>query len=127
MTVAEPEEVRKYDLSGPLTVHCVPDGKIIISMTGNADGELPGGFLELNHDFEIMGRWEPPGEIDFDFDFWYPPRRDVMVSSEWAAPFTYQPGFLMEDVEASKYGHRLTSGTGPRAPSSKLSTLARRG
>ena len=106
-TVIDPEEIREYDLSGPHTVHCVPEGKIIISMTGNADGELPGGFLELNHDFEIEGRWEPPGEIDFNYDFWYQPRHDVMVSSEWAAPSTYQPGFFMEDVEAGKYGHRL--------------------
>ena len=106
-TVIEPEEIREYDLSGPHTVHCVPDGKIIISMTGDADGELPGGFLQLNHDFEIEGRWDPPGEIDFNYDFWYQPRHDVMVSSEWAAPSTYQPGFFMEDVEAGKYGHQL--------------------
>jgi selenium-binding protein 1 len=106
-TVIEPEEIREHDLSGPHTVHCVPEGKIIISMTGNADGELPGGFLQLNHDFEIEGRWDPPGEIDFNYDFWYQPRHDVMVSSEWAAPKTYQPGFFMEDVEAGEYGHRL--------------------
>ena len=105
--VIEPEAVREYDLSGPHTVHCVPDGKMIVSMTGNADGDLPGGFLELNHDFEIEGRWDLPGEIDFNYDFWYQPRHDVMVSSEWAAPKTYQPGFSMEDVEAGKYGHRL--------------------
>ncbi|WP_435348123.1 selenium-binding protein SBP56-related protein [Haloarchaeobius sp. HRN-SO-5] len=106
-TVVEPEAVREYDLSGPHTVHCVPDGKIVISMTGNADGDLPGGFLQLNHDFEVEGRWDPPGEIKLNYDFWYQPRQDVMVSSEWAAPSTYQPGFFMEDVEAGKYGHRL--------------------
>jgi selenium-binding protein 1 len=106
-TVLEPEEVHEYDLSGPHTVHCIPDGKILISMTGNAEGELPGGFLELNDDFEIEGRWDPAGEIDFNYDYWYQPRHDVMVSSEWAAPETYQPGFDLEDVEAGKYGRRL--------------------
>jgi selenium-binding protein 1 len=30
-----------------------------------------------------------------------------MVSSEWAAPKTFQPGFDLEDVEAGNYGHRL--------------------
>ena len=30
-----------------------------------------------------------------------------MVSSEWAAPTTYEPGFKLEDVKAEKYGHRL--------------------
>jgi selenium-binding protein 1 len=42
-----------------------------------------------------------------NYDFWYQPRHDVMVSSEWAAPKTYQPGFDLEDVEAGKYGQRL--------------------
>jgi selenium-binding protein 1 len=105
--VIEPEEVHEYDLSAPHTVHCIPDGKILISMLGNADGELPGGFLELNDEFEIEGRWDPPGEISLNYDFWYQPRHNVMVSSEWAAPATFQPGFDMEDVEAGKYGHRL--------------------
>ncbi|WP_227378967.1 selenium-binding family protein [Haladaptatus halobius] len=106
-TVIEPDEVHEYDLSGPHTTHCIPDGKIMISMLGNAKGELPGGFLELNDDFEIDGRWELPGEINFNYDFWYQPRHNVMVSSEWAAPVTYQPGLDMADVEAGKYGSRL--------------------
>ncbi|MFC4245927.1 selenium-binding family protein [Natribaculum luteum] len=105
--VIEPEEVHEQDLSGPHTVHCAPGREIMISMLGNADGELPGGFLVLDDDFEIEGRWDAPGEIEFNYDFWYQPRRDVMVSSEWAAPATYQPGFDLEDVEAGKYGHSL--------------------
>ncbi len=106
-SVIEPEEVFEYDLSAPHTVHCIPDGEILISMLGDADGETPGGFLELNEDFEIEGRWEPPGEIEFNYDFWYQPRHNVMVSSEWAAPSTYYPGFDPEDVEAGKYGRKL--------------------
>ncbi|SEP65062.1 selenium-binding protein SBP56-related protein [Natrinema salaciae] len=105
--VIEPEAVFEYDLSAPHTVHCIPDGKIMISMLGNADGELPGGFLLLDEDFEIEGRWDTPGDIGMNYDFWYQPRRNVMISSEWAAPKTYQPGFDLEDVEAGKYGHRL--------------------
>ncbi|AEH36230.1 selenium-binding protein SBP56-related protein [Halopiger xanaduensis] len=106
-TVIEPEEVFEYDLSAPHTVHCIPDGEILISMLGDADGDLPGGFLELNDDFEIEGRWEPPGEIEMNYDYWYQPRQNVMVSSEWAAPKTYYPGFDLEDVEEGNYGHRL--------------------
>lgn len=105
--VIEPEEVYEYDLSAPHTVHCIPDGEILISMLGDANGELPGGFLELNEDFEIEGRWDPPSEIDMNYDFWYQPRQNVMVSSEWAAPKIYYPGFDMEDVEAGNYGHQL--------------------
>ncbi|MFB6111717.1 MAG: selenium-binding protein SBP56-related protein [Halobacteriaceae archaeon] len=106
-TVIEPEEVYEHDLSAPHTVHCIPDGEILISMLGDADGDLPGGFLEINEDFEIQGRWDPPGEIEMNYDFWYQPRHNVMVSTEWAAPKTYYPGFDMEDVEAGNYGHRL--------------------
>ena len=105
--VIEPEEVHEHDLSAPHTVHCIPDGEILISMLGNADGELPGGFLELNDDFEVERRWDPPGEIEMNYDFWYQPRHDVMISSEWAAPNVYQPGFDMDDVENGNYGHRL--------------------
>jgi methanethiol oxidase len=30
-----------------------------------------------------------------------------MVSSEWAAPRTFQDGFELEDVAAGRYGHSL--------------------
>ncbi|WP_435334370.1 selenium-binding protein SBP56-related protein [Haloarchaeobius sp. TZWWS8] len=105
--VIEPEEVFEHDLSAPHTVHCVPDGKILVSMLGDADGELPGGFLELNHDFEITGRWDQPGDAEMNYDYWYQPRQNVMVSTEWAAPKTYYPGFDLEDVEEGKYGRKI--------------------
>ncbi|MFC4357089.1 selenium-binding protein SBP56-related protein [Halobium salinum] len=105
--VIEPEEVFEHDLSTPHTVHCIPDGEILISMLGDADGDLPGGFLLLNDDFEVTGRWDPPGEIGMNYDYWYQPRHDVMISSEWAAPKTFLPGFDLEDVEAGKYGRKL--------------------
>jgi len=105
--VIEPEEVYDHDLSAPHTVHCIPDGEILISMLGDADGDLPGGFLELNDDFEVQGRWDPPGEIEMNYDYWYQPRQNVMLSTEWAAPKTYYPGFDLEDVEEGKYGQRL--------------------
>jgi selenium-binding protein 1 len=105
--VIEPDEVFDHDLSAPHTVHCIPDGEILISMLGDADGDLPGGFLSVNDEFEVQGRWDPPGEIEMNYDFWYQPRQNVMISSEWAAPKTYYPGFDLEDVEAGNYGQRL--------------------
>ena len=105
--VIEPDEVYEYDLSAPHTVHCLAGGQIVISMLGNAAGESPGGFLELNDEFDIVGRWDPPEEIDLNYDFWYQPRHNVMISSEWAAPETFYPGFDMADVEAGKYGQKL--------------------
>ena len=48
---------RKTNLSGPHTVHCLGT-EIIISFLGDSKGEAPGGYLHLNKDFEIVGRWE---------------------------------------------------------------------
>jgi selenium-binding protein 1 len=107
--VIEPETIAgQSGLSGPHTVHCLADGHVMISMLGNARGEAPGGFLLLNQDFQIVGRWERgPKTMRFNYDFWYQPRHNVMVSSEWAAPNTVTPGFKLEDVQAGKYGQHL--------------------
>ena len=97
----------KTNLSGPHTVHCL-GSEIIISFLGDAKGEAPGGYLHLNKDFEIVGRWEKSmGNIPFSYDFWYQPRHNVMISSEWAAPNTFMPGFDLEEVGHLKYGRRL--------------------
>ncbi len=107
--VIEPEEIKaKTDLSAPHSVHCLADGHVMISMLGNAKGEAPGGFLLLDQDFEIKGRWERDrAGMSFNYDFWYQPRHNVMVSSELGAPNTYQPGFDLADVAAGKYGQRV--------------------
>jgi selenium-binding protein 1 len=107
--VIEPAEVvRKTKLTAPHTVHCLADGRIMISMLGDENLNGPGGFLILDEDFEIAGRWEATTEgMHFNYDFWYQPRHNVMVSSEWAAPSTTRPGFNLADVKAGKYGHHL--------------------
>jgi selenium-binding protein 1 len=107
--VIEPEEVkRKTNLSAPHTVHCLADGTIMISMLGDGDGKAPGGFLQLDENFDILGRWErEPQGMRFNYDFWYQPRQNVMVSSTLAAPNTYYPGFSLDDVAAGLYGSQL--------------------
>jgi selenium-binding protein 1 len=97
----------KTNLSAPHTVHCL-GSDIIISMLGDAKGEAPGGFLHLDENFEIVGRWEnDTAGMHFNYDFWYQLRHNVMVSSEWAAPNTFMPGFDLEEVGHLKYGRRL--------------------
>jgi selenium-binding protein 1 len=105
----EPDAIRRRaNLSAPHTVHCLADGTIMISMLGDADGNAPGGFLLLDPSFDVVGRWEKGTEgMRFNYDFWYQPRHNVMVSSEWAAPKTYSKGFDPKDVAAGKYGTRL--------------------
>ncbi len=107
--VIEPEEILdKTNLSAPHTVHCLADGQVMISMLGDGKGEGPGGFLLLDDNFDIVGRWEDSLEgVDYNYDFWYQPRHNVMVSSEWASPNTYYGGFDLDDVAAGKYGSKV--------------------
>jgi methanethiol oxidase len=107
--VIEPAEViQKTKLTAPHTVHCLPDGQIMISMLGNENLEGPGGFLLLDQEFKIVGRWEKNVEgMNYNYDFWYQPRHNVMLSSEWGAPKTTRPGFSLDDVKAGKYGQHL--------------------
>eukprot|EP00871_Galdieria_phlegrea_P003235 jgi/Galph1/3912/GphlegSOOS_G2546.1 len=108
--ILEPEELReKVNLGAPHTVHCLSNGNIMISMLGDSDGNAPGGFLLLDEDFNICGKWGDSSmkEVDFNYDFWYQPRHNVMVSTEWAAPKTYYNGFDLADVKKGKYGRKI--------------------
>ena len=107
--VIEPEEVvKKTKLTAPHTVHCLADGQIMISMLGNEKLDGPGGFLLLDADFKIAGHWEKSAEgMHYNYDFWYQPRHNVMVSSEWGAPKTTRPGFKLDDVKAGRYGQHI--------------------
>ena len=105
--IAGGEIKSRTNLSAPHTVHCL-GSDIIISMLGDARGNAPGGFLHLNENFDIVGRWENDlGGMKFNYDFWYQPRHNVMVSSEWAAPNTFMPGFDLEEVGHLKYGREI--------------------
>jgi len=107
--VIEPEEIKeKTNLTAPHTVHCLANGTIMLSMLGDQEGNGPGGFLLLDEQFDIIGRWEQKATgMLYNYDFWYQPRHNIMVSSEWGAPNTYTKGFHLEDVAAEKYGHHL--------------------
>ena len=107
--VIEADEIaKKTNLSTPHTIHCLADGTIMISMLGDAKGEGPGGFMLLDSDFNITGRWAKNLKgMKYSYDFWYQPRHNVMVSSEWGAPNTVSQGFKLEDVKAGKYGNQI--------------------
>ena len=108
--VIEGDEIkRKTGLSAPHTVHCMPGEIVVVSMLGNADGDAPGGMAVLDaKTFDVLGRWENgAGGVQFMYDFWYQPRHNTLITSEWAAPNTFQGGFNLEDVGAGKYGHSI--------------------
>ncbi len=106
--VVAPEVIKqKTGLSAPHTVHCLASGEIMISMLGDADGEAPGGFMTMDDQFNVTGRWENSLEgMNYNYDFWYQPRHNVMVSSEWAAPNTVSQGFKPE-LAAEEYGRHI--------------------
>jgi selenium-binding protein 1 len=108
--VIEPEEIiGETGLSRPHTVHCMPGDNVVLSMLGDADGNATCGFAVLDaKTFEIKGRWENGGDRPpMNYDFWYQPRKNVLVSSEFGAPNAYEKGFDLEDVGAGRYGQRL--------------------
>ena len=98
----EPEElVAKTGYTRPHTVHCMPGDNVVITMLGDADGNGAGGFAVLDaKTFEVKGRWENGGRTPpLNYDFWYQPRKNVLISSEFGEPNAYEPGFDLADVE----------------------------
>jgi selenium-binding protein 1 len=108
--VIEAEEiVKETGYTRPHTVHCMPGDNVVISMLGDKDGNGCGGFAVLDaKTFEVKGRWDVAGKHPgLNYDFWYQPRKNVLVSSEFGEPNAYEKGFDLEDVKAGRYGQRL--------------------
>ena len=62
-----------------------------------------GGFVILDgKTFDVKGRWENGSPAPMGYDFWYQPRFNVMISTEWGAPKALTKGFKVEDVKAGK-------------------------
>uniref|UniRef100_A0A6B2LAD4 Methanethiol oxidase n=1 Tax=Arcella intermedia TaxID=1963864 RepID=A0A6B2LAD4_9EUKA len=75
-------------------------------MGGRDGGEGSGGFLLIDGEsLEPKGLWS--SEVTkFGYDFWYQPRLDVMVSSEFGSPACFKDGFNPAHVEKD-YGRNL--------------------
>lgn len=104
----EPEELHKLGLSTPHTSHCLKNGEVMISTMGNGpDGDAKGSFLILDakDDFKIKGTWSDD-TTPYGYDFWYQPKFDVMISSQWGAPKEFKKGLNPANLEGN-YGHSL--------------------
>lgn len=98
----------QFDVSAPHTVHCLASGDIMISTMGDGKGNAKGSFVLLDGvTFEPKGIWGNVKGLPFGYDFWYQPRHNVLVSTEWAAPKEFRKGFSPKDLEAGLYGHSL--------------------
>jgi methanethiol oxidase len=107
--IEQDELVEKTGYTRPHTVHCMPGDNVVVSMLGDDAGNAAGGFAVLDaRGFEIKGRWENGGATPpFNYDFWYLPRQNTLISSEFGEPNAYEPGFDLDDVGAGRYGRSL--------------------
>jgi len=62
---------------------CVPAGSFLL-----LDGET----------FAVTGTWESGRAAPMGYDFWYQPRHNVMMSSEWGSPQMIKTGFNPQHV-----------------------------
>ena len=115
-TIPGTELLAKVGVALPHTTHCAPD-EIIMSFMGSGtakDGFEPSGAGFVSFDpktFEIKQRWEaadtPATPQRFGYDFWYQPRHNVMISSEWGDPGCFTKGFDPTHVGEGRYGSKL--------------------
>ena len=48
--------------------------------------DVTGSFILINgKTLQITGTWEK-NVAEFNYDFWYQPRHNVMISTEWGSP-----------------------------------------
>ncbi|KAG6393036.1 hypothetical protein SASPL_147266 [Salvia splendens] len=108
--IVDPKDIsEKTGLAYPHTPHFLASGEIMVSCLGDKDGNAQGnGFLLLDSDFNVKGRWEKPGHSPFyGYDFWYPPRHGTMISTSMGAPSTFVKGFNLQLVTGGLYGRHL--------------------
>ncbi|XP_053822756.1 methanethiol oxidase-like isoform X2 [Vidua chalybeata] len=93
----------------PHTSHCLGSGEILISCLGDPEGNGKGTFVLLDGEtFEVKGNWERGGAIpNLGYDFWYQPRHNVLLSTEWAVPKILERGFHPGDVDKGLYGRHI--------------------
>ncbi|KAG0715893.1 Methanethiol oxidase [Chionoecetes opilio] len=98
--IIEPEVLKSNGVSHPHTTHCLPDGKVMISTLGDAQGKAKGSFITFDSfTFEHTGPWTSM-DSQFGYDYWYQPTHDVLISSEWGCPTAFFKGFDPKDVTA---------------------------
>uniref|UniRef100_A0A914KHM6 Methanethiol oxidase n=1 Tax=Meloidogyne incognita TaxID=6306 RepID=A0A914KHM6_MELIC len=105
----EPKQLFDLGVGFPHTAHCLADGTIMISTLGDERDSPKGDFLLVNSEtFEPISRWIPEGQnaLPYNYDFWYQPRRGLMISTEWGSPKSIKQGFNPANVDKD-YGHSV--------------------
>ncbi|CAB3409645.1 unnamed protein product [Caenorhabditis bovis] len=110
--IIEPEDLHRFNVSFPHTSHCLADGNIMISTLGTRDGSASGSFILLNGKTFLPSQLWPADDktVAFNYDFWYQPRRNIMISTEWGSPKDIKHGFNPAHVTNNQpplYGHSI--------------------
>ncbi|XP_017775698.1 PREDICTED: selenium-binding protein 1-A-like, partial [Nicrophorus vespilloides] len=103
-------DMHKYNCASPHTSHCLANGDVMISTLGDPAGNGKGEFMLYDgKTFKTKGTWTMGHKLSkFGYDFWYQPKFDVMIASEWAAPKIFKTGFLPSHViDPEAYGTSL--------------------
>ncbi|KAL3160862.1 Methanethiol oxidase [Trebouxia sp. C0009 RCD-2024] len=104
---AEPEDIQKATgLAYLHSSHCLGSGDIMVSAMGTPEGKGVGNFILFDQDLKVKGTWTDT-TTEYGYDFWYQPRHNVMVSSQWGDPLEFTKGFNPAKVPSS-YGDTLT-------------------
>ncbi|XP_045103873.1 selenium-binding protein 2-like isoform X6 [Portunus trituberculatus] len=105
--IIEPEILKSNGVSHPHTTHCLPNGQVMLSTLGDAQGKAKGSFITFDsYTFEHTGPWTSM-DSEFGYDYWYQPTHDVLISSEWGCPTAFGKGFDPKDITAGKYGTHI--------------------
>ncbi|KAF7279210.1 hypothetical protein GWI33_007528 [Rhynchophorus ferrugineus] len=107
--IIEPEEVNVTNCTALHTSHCLASGEIMISAMGDLEGNGKSDYVLLDgKTFNVKGTWVKGKSAKFNYDFWYQPYHDIMVSSEWGAPKSWKKGFSLDDAtNPVVYGQNL--------------------
>lgn len=107
--IIEAEEVNKVDCTALHTTHCLASGDIMISCMGDNEGNAKSDFVLLDSKtFTVKGTWVKGKAAKFNYDFWYQPYHDIMVSSEWGAPRVWKKGYNADNPsDPEAYGRSL--------------------
>nr|XP_056708331.1 methanethiol oxidase-like isoform X1 [Euleptes europaea] len=108
--VIEPKEIfQKCNMAFIHSPHCLGSGEVMISALGDPHGNGKGSFALLDAEtFEVKGNWERPTQATPQgYDFWYQPRHNVMISSEFGVPKFFVDGFNPADLGKGRYGRYL--------------------
>ncbi|KAJ8924893.1 hypothetical protein NQ315_001050 [Exocentrus adspersus] len=107
--VIDASEMVNLDCRTPHTTHCLANGEIMISVMGDKDGNGKSDFILIDgKTYKTTGTWVKGKAAKFNYDFWYQPHFDVMVSSEWGAPKVFKTGYSPEHAkDPNAYGQNL--------------------